>query len=350
MSAIPNKPDVICLLGPTASGKTAVAVELVQRLPLEIISVDSAQIYRGLDIGSGKPDAATLRRAPHRLIDIVDPSTRYSASDFRHDATAAIEAVLASGKTPLLVGGTMLYFKVLRDGLAALPRADAEVRREIEALATAEGWAAVHAELQAVDPESAARIHPNDPQRLSRALEVYRVSGRTMTAIHGEEKRAPSPVLPWQLHFLGIEPADRKELHERIAARFRQMLAAGFEQEVRALHQRTDLDSTLPAIKSVGYRQMWAYLNGELHYDEMVEKSIIATRQLAKRQLTWMRGWPDLHAFEAAATDFAAESLTGDSENPEFSPSSSQNTGESAGAVLGKIANRIANRIERILN
>lgn len=346
MTSSPHKPVVLCLLGPTASGKTAVAVELVQRLPLEIISVDSAQVYRGLDIGSGKPDPDTLRLAPHRLIDIVDPATSYSASDFQRDATAEIEAVLATGQTPLLVGGTMLYFKVLRDGLAALPRADAGIREEIEALAADGGWARVHAELEKVDPASAARIHPNDPQRLSRALEVYRVTGRTMTVIHGEEHAGAPPDLPWQMHFLAIQPAERHVLHARIAARFQQMLVDGFEQEVAALARRDDLHASLPAIKSVGYRQMWAYLQGELSYDAMVEKSIIATRQLAKRQLTWMRGWPDLHSFEDAATGVASESLVGDSGNPKFSSPSRQSTGKIAGAMV----DRIAARIESILN
>lgn len=305
----PKKPDIICLLGPTASGKTAVAVDLVQRLPLSIISVDSAQIYRGLDIGSGKPDADTLRRAPHRLIDIVDPAVAYSASDFRRDAAREIATVLDAGRTPLLVGGTMLYFKVLRDGLAALPKADPAVRKEIEMLAATAGWEAVHAELQLVDPESAARIHPNDPQRLQRALEVFRVSGRSMTALHEEERQQAGPELPWHLHFLAIQPADRGVLHDRIASRFRQMLEHGLEQEVAQLFQREDLHSKLPALKSVGYRQMWQYLSGEISYDAMVEKSIIATRQLAKRQLTWMRGWPDLQIFEDAAPTASTESL-----------------------------------------
>ena len=297
-----SKPDVICLMGATASGKTAVAVELVQRLPLEIISVDSAQIYRDLDIGTGKPDAETLRLAPHRLIDILDAAQVYSASDFRDDAVTEIEAVLAAGKTPLLVGGTMLYFKALRDGLAALPRADKQVRAEIEALAAAQGWQAVHAELEKVDPESAQRIHPNDPQRLQRALEVYRVSGCTMTDLHAREQHQGAAELPYRLHFIAIQPGDRSVLHDRIATRFQHMLAAGLEQEVAAMYQRNDLHEQLPSIKSVGYRQMWQYLAGEIHYDDMVEKSIIATRQLAKRQLTWLRSWQNLQEFEDSSS------------------------------------------------
>ena len=293
-----NRPPVICLMGATASGKTVVAVELVQRLPLEIISVDSAQIYRDLNIGTGKPDADVLRRAPHRLIDILDAAQAYSAADFCRDATQAIADVLARGKTPLLVGGTMLYFKALRDGLATLPKADPTVRQGIEALAAAQGWAAVHAQLQSIDPESAARIHPNDPQRLQRALEVYAVTGSTLTSLHKLEREKSASVPPYQLHFMAIQPANRSVLHDRIAVRFHNMLLAGLEQEVAAMYARTDLHAQLPSIKSVGYRQVWQYVAGELHYDEMVERGIIATRQLAKRQLTWLRSWQELQRFE----------------------------------------------------
>ena len=294
----PVRPPVICLMGATASGKTAVAVELAQRLPLEIISVDSAQIYRDLNIGTGKPDADVLRIAPHRLIDILDAAQVYSAADFCRDATQAITDVLAKGKTPLLVGGTMLYFKALRDGLAVLPRADLKVRQGIEELAAEQGWAAVHAQLQRIDPESAARIHPNDPQRLQRALEVYHVTGSTLTALHKVEREKSASAPPYQLHFMAIQAANRSVLHDRIAARFRHMLTAGLEQEVAAMYARSDLHAQLPSIKSVGYRQVWQYLAGELHYDEMVEKGIIATRQLAKRQLTWLRSWQELQQFE----------------------------------------------------
>lgn len=304
------RPHVICLMGPTASGKTAVAVDLVQRLPLEIISVDSAQVYRDLNIGTGKPDSRVLQTAPHRLIDIRDPAQIYSASEFCADAIREIEAVLASGKTPLLVGGTMLYFKALRDGLAALPGADQDVRREIETLAAEQGWVAVHAQLQRFDPDSAARIHPNDPQRLQRALEVYLVAGRTLTELQREEKQFGAESLPYEFHFMAIHPFDRSVLHDRIADRFKQMLTAGLEQEVAALYQRKDLHAQLPSIKSVGYRQMWQYLAGEIDYDEMVEKSIIATRQLAKRQLTWLRSWQDLQTFEDSGTGSVAPALT----------------------------------------
>lgn len=304
-----TRPNVICLMGPTASGKTAAAVDLVQRLPLEIISVDSAQVYRDLNIGTGKPDARTLQIAPHRLIDILDPAQIYSASEFCGDAIREIEAVLARGKTPLLVGGTMLYFKALRDGLAALPGADQEVRREIETLAAEQGWQAVHAQLQRFDPDSAARIHPNDPQRLQRALEVYLVTGRTLTELQSEDKQPGAGSSPYRLHFMAISPRDRGALHTRIADRFRLMLAAGLEQEVAAMYQRQDLHAQLPSIKSVGYRQMWQYLTGEIDYDEMVEKSIIATRQLAKRQLTWLRSWQDLQTFEDSGSGSISPAL-----------------------------------------
>lgn len=292
-------------MGPTASGKTALAVELVQQHPFQIISVDSAQVYRGMDIGTGKPGKEILNIAPHRLIDIVDPATPYSASDFRGDAITQIRDVLQQGGTPLLVGGTMLYFKVLRDGLADMPHADSGVRAEIEELAAQEGWGAVHRQLAEVDPDSAARIHPNDPQRLQRALEVFRVSGKTMTALHSEEKSGLKDELPFNLHFFAIQPEDRGELHARIEQRFQQMLRDGLLAEVEMLYAREDLNSQLPSIKSVGYRQVWQYLDGELDYDEMLEKSIIATRQLAKRQLTWLRSWKNLQSL----SDSSAQSI-----------------------------------------
>ena len=286
-------------MGPTASGKTGMAVELVQRFPFAIINVDSVQVFRGMDIGTGKPDKATLSRAPHRLIDIKDPSEAYSASDFREDAIQEVGNVLTLGKTPLLVGGTMLYFKVLRDGLAAMPHADVETRNEIEALAEEKGWEEVHHKLAQVDPESAHRIHANDPQRLQRALEIFLVSGKTMTQLHAEEqeaKRENGDSLPFNLHFFAIQPEDRNVLHQQIADRFQQMLRDGLVNEVNSLFQRGDLYEMLPSIKSVGYRQVWQHLAGELSYDEMVEKSIIATRQLAKRQLTWLRSWDNLRS------------------------------------------------------
>jgi tRNA dimethylallyltransferase len=284
-------------MGPTASGKTNIAIELVQQAPLEIISVDSAQVYRGLNIGSGKPDADTLEKAPHRLIDILDPSEAYSAADFRHDALNEIADIQSKGKIPLLVGGTMLYFKALRDGLAAMPSADASVRNKIIELANEQGWQSVHDRLAQVDPMAAARIHPNDPQRLQRALEVYELTGKTMTDIHSEADSIEE--LPFELHFMAPFPENRAELHEKIALRLRQMLEEGFVDEVKALHDRGDLNPDLPAIRSVGYRQIWDYLEGAYDYETMYDKALVATRQLAKRQLTWLRSWPNLQIVDA---------------------------------------------------
>ena len=281
-------------MGPTASGKTALAVELVKQYPFQIVSVDSAQIYRGMNIGTGKPDEETLATAPHRLIDIVDPCEVYSASQFRSDAIKEIEEIVSQGDTPLLVGGTMLYFRVLRDGLADMPNADPKVRASIEATAAAKGWEAVHQQLHEVDPQSAARIHPNDPQRLQRALEVFLISGRTLSELHSQNNKEPRIEERFNLHFFAIQPEDRSALHDQIERRFKQMLQQGLLAEVENLHSRKDLNISLPSIKSVGYRQVWQYLDGELDYDGMVEKSIIATRQLAKRQLTWLRSWKNL--------------------------------------------------------
>ena len=302
MNASANKPNVICLMGPTASGKTALAIDLLQQHPFQIVSVDSAQIYRQMDIGTGKPDKITLARAPHRLIDFIDPAVPYSASQFRSDAFREIDEILAVGDTPLLVGGTMLYFRVLRDGLARMPEADPQVRAEIEKLATEQGWIAVHRQLEAVDPAAAARIHPNDPQRLQRALEVYRVSGQSMTSLHAEMQMRQEAELPYNLHFFAIQPEDRGVLHSHIQRRFLQMLEEGLVEEVQALRSRGDLNNQFSSIKSVGYRQVWQYLDGEIDYDAMVEKSIIATRQLAKRQLTWLRSWPSLQSLRDSST------------------------------------------------
>jgi tRNA dimethylallyltransferase len=236
------------------------------------------------------------------LIDFIDPAVPYSASQFRVDAFREIDEILDVGDTPLLVGGTMLYFRVLRDGLANMPHADPEIRAEIEKLAQEQGWEAVHRQLAAVDPDSAARIHPNDPQRIQRALEVYRVSGKTMTSFHAEMQVQQEALLPYNLHFFAIQPEDRGVLHDQIETRFRQMLNEGLVDEVQALRSRGDLNYLLPSIKSVGYRQVWQYLDGEIDYDGMVEKSIIATRQLAKRQLTWLRSWPSLESLSNSST------------------------------------------------
>ena len=282
-----NKAKIISLMGPTASGKTAFAMELYDKYPIDIISVDSALIYRGMDIGSAKPTKQEQQKYPHKLIDICDPAESYSAANFRYDAIEEIEKSLSNGRTPLLVGGTMLYFKALIEGLSPLPAADSDIRQQIEEKANKLGWQAIHEELKKVDPVSAQRIHPNDPQRLNRALEVYLISGKSLTELTQESGEA----LPYDIMQLAIMPEDRAELHQRIEQRFLQMLDQGFEEEVKTLMQRSDLHTNLPSIRCVGYRQMWEYLNGDTSYDEMVFKGICATRQLAKRQITWLRGW-----------------------------------------------------------
>ena len=286
------RPLAICLMGPTASGKTALALALADRLDCGLVSVDSAQVYRGMDIGTAKPEPAVLARYPHRLIDIRDPAEPYSAAEFRRDALTAIGEILAAGRMPLLVGGTMLYFRALIHGLAEMPGADPAIRAGIAALAEREGWDAVHRRLAAVDPASAARIDPGNRQRVQRALEVYLASGRPMSSLHAAQ--SPAADLPCRLLQLALVPADRAALHRRIAARFQAMLAAGFLDEVRALKARGDLHPDLPSIRSVGYRQVWDYLDGRVSRQEMSERAIAATRQLAKRQLTWLRSWPGL--------------------------------------------------------
>lgn len=292
MSALAEpKPLALFLMGPTASGKTGLAMELCQHLPCELISVDSALVYKGMNIGTAKPTAAELEQAPHRLLDLIDPSAAYSAADFRRDALAAMADITAAGRIPLLVGGTMLYFKALLEGLSPLPSAAPEIRAQIEAQAQRQGWAALHLELAEIDPVAAARIHPNDPQRISRALEVFRITGRPLTELT-EHKGDP---LPYKVLQFAIAPHERRELHTRIDARFVQMLAQGFEQEVRHLYERGDLHPDLPSIRCVGYRQMWDYLGGVVSYDDMVARGQAATRQLAKRQLTWLRSWPEVH-------------------------------------------------------
>lgn len=286
-------PPAILLMGPTASGKTALAIELCQQLPCEIISVDSALVYRGMDIGSAKPDAEELALAPHRLIDIRDPEESYSAAEFRADALREMADISARGNIPLLVGGTMLYFKALLEGLAAMPSADSAVRAVIERDAKTHGWPYVHQQLAEVDPESAARIHPNHSQRLERALEVYRVTGVTMTELHARQSEKPE--LPYTFKQLAIAPLDRQVLHQRIEKRFVQMVEQGFLDEVTTLRERPGLSLESPAMRAVGYRQAWQHLDGEMDYPEFIERGIIATRQLAKRQFTWLRGWPNVH-------------------------------------------------------
>lgn len=281
----------LCIMGPTASGKTRLAVELVKRFPFDIISVDSAMVYRGMDIGTAKPGPDVLRVAPHRLIDFLDPAERYSAALFRKDCLREVEQIDRSGRLPLLTGGTLLYFRALQQGLAALPDADGAVRARLDAEARERGLAALHARLAQVDPEAAKRIHPNDPQRIQRALEVYELSGRPLSAHFADEIKDGTPV---RLLKLAVAPSDRSVLRHRIAARFAQMLEQGFVAEVERLYRRGDLGPHLPSIRAVGYRQVWQYLAGELDYAQMCERAIIATRQYAKRQLTWLRGEEDV--------------------------------------------------------
>lgn len=283
------QPSALCLMGPTAAGKTALAIELVERGLGEIISVDSGMIYRGMDIGTAKPTADELARAPHRLINLLDPTQAYSAAQFRQDALVAMAEIVEAGKMPILVGGTMLYFKVLRDGLASLPEADPALRGELEAEAVAKGWPALHARLQAVDPEAAARITPNDSQRLQRALEVWMSTGKSLSQWHREQ--VPPEPLPYRMVWVALAPESRALLHERIALRFGQMLQQGFIDEVQALRARGDLHLGLPSTRSVGYRQVWEHLDGQYDRAELEDRGIFATRQLAKRQLTWLRSF-----------------------------------------------------------
>lgn len=278
-------------MGPTAAGKTDLAMALYDSMACDLISVDSALVYRGLDIGSAKPDAATLARYPHQLIDICDPAQPYSAANFRRDALAAMAQSTAAGRVPVLVGGSMLYYKALLEGLADMPSANQAVREDINRIAEAKGWPAVHAELAAVDPLSAERIHPNHSQRLSRALEVYKISGVTMSEW---QARQTLQTLPYRVSQFAIAPPDRVVLHARIEQRLGQMFAQGFIDEVAGLMARGDLNVDLPSIRAVGYRQVWEHLRGDYDRDTAFERALIATRQLAKRQLTWLRGWPEL--------------------------------------------------------
>ena len=282
-----HKPLAIFLMGPTASGKTDLAIQLRQQLPVEVISVDSALIYRGMDIGTAKPSKAELALAPHRLIDICDPAESYSAANFRTDALREMQEISAQGKIPLLVGGTMLYYKALLEGLSPLPSADEKVRSEIEAKAELIGWAGLHQELSKIDPISAQRINPNDSQRINRALEVFYLTGKTLTELTAQKGEA----LPYDILQFAIAPEQREVLHLRIEQRFHKMIELGFQQEVEKLYRRADLNENLPSIRCVGYRQMWEYLRGDYDHDEMVFRGICATRQLAKRQITWLRGW-----------------------------------------------------------
>lgn len=282
-------------MGPTASGKTDLAIQLCQHLNTEVISVDSALVYKGMDIGSAKPNAQELALAPHRLIDLIDPADSYSAADFRRDALDNIAQLHSQGKIPLLVGGTMMYFKALLEGLSPLPNADQAIRAQLEIEAQEKGWPAMHKTLSNVDPVAASKINENDSQRINRALEVYRLTGKPMS----ELQKVKAEPLPFDVLQFAIAPSDRAVLHQRIEKRFKIMLDMGFEKEVMTLYQRKDLHPDLPSIRCVGYRQMWDYLAGECDYDEMVFKGIAATRQLAKRQLTWLRGWQNITWLES---------------------------------------------------
>lgn len=301
-----EKTTVVCLMGPTASGKTGLAIELVKNHNYSIVSVDSALVYRGMDIGTAKPDVEMLKIAPHRLIDIIDPIESYSAADFLSDVQCEVSSIVAEGRVPLLVGGTMMYFNALKKGLAVMPQASQEIRRKIEADAELRGWEGVHSDLAAVDPVSASRIHPNDPQRLQRALEVFLVSGKTMTEFWAEQA---TQALPFNMVDIAVMPEERSVLHRRIKERFDTMMQQGFLDEVAMLHGRGDLHINLPSIRCVGYRQLWQHLDGQDSLIDAIDKGVIATRQLAKRQITWLRGWENLQVFDSLSKDLAGEAL-----------------------------------------
>ena len=297
-------------MGPTASGKTDVAISLCKRFPLDVISVDSALVYRGMNIGTAKPDEATLRRTPHRLIDIRDPEERYSAGDFVRDARAAMDTIFSSGRMPLLVGGTMMYFRALTGGIAELPSADANIRATIDAEAQQLGWPAMHERLQKVDPIAANRIKPNDRQRIQRALEVYMASGKPLSG--WQQGGSDTAVDDVRFVKLALQPEPRQVLHERIERRLNMMLNNGFLEEVKVLYQRIGLTAEHPSMRSVGYRQLWQHLQGEVSLQVAGEKALYATRQLAKRQITWLRSETGLQSFdplEAGMIDAISASL-----------------------------------------
>ncbi|MBV2179887.1 MAG: tRNA (adenosine(37)-N6)-dimethylallyltransferase MiaA [Castellaniella sp.] len=298
-------PLLICLAGPTASGKSAASMALARRWPIEIIVMDSATIYRGMDIGTAKPSATEQAQVPHHLLDIRDPAQSYSAAEFARDAAALAQDIRQRGRIPILCGGTMLYYKALREGLNELPSADPAIRQALDDEARERGWPALHAELARVDPVTAARLAPNDSQRLQRALEIWRGSGRAMSDWLAQ---SPRPVLPgWEFLTISLEPSDRAVLHARIAQRYRTMIEAGLLDEVRTLHARADLHPGLPSIRCVGYRQLWDHLDGRISLDQAIEQAIAATRQLAKRQITWLRSLPQRHAVDCLSGDATAE-------------------------------------------
>jgi tRNA dimethylallyltransferase len=307
-TAVPDRlPPAIFLMGPTAAGKTALAMELCDRLPCDLVSVDSALIYRGMDIGTAKPSPQELARYPHRLIDIRGPEQRYSAAEFREDALAEMAKITATGRIPLLVGGTMMYFNALQQGLARMPEADPVVRARLEDAARQFGWPAMHQRLAQLDPQAAARLKPNDSQRVQRALEVYELSGRPMSELWREQAQT---VLPYKVHSFAVMPPERAELHQRIEQRFHQMLEQGLVDEVeRVLWRRGDLELSHPSVRCVGYRQVWEYLAGRWDYETMVFKGIVATRQLAKRQITWLRSWDDLHWLQTNDRQLVSKAL-----------------------------------------
>ena len=299
-------PPAILLMGPTASGKTQLALALAAAFPIEVVSVDSAQIYRDMDVGTAKPSLSERRAVPHHLIDIFDPTESYSAAKFRADALHLVKEITARGRIPLLAGGTMLYFKALREGLSELPESDNEARRRIDAEAAARGWPALHAELARVDPEAAARLKPNDAQRIQRALEIFRVSGTPMSQLLGRRKQTG---LPFRLIELALVPSDRGALHRRIEERFDTMLKGGLVEELRALRKRYALRPGLPSMRCVGYRQAWQFLEGDIKRDELRDRGIFATRQLAKRQLTWLRATPRIRGFDCLDLSIVAKSI-----------------------------------------
>ncbi|BAO00247.1 MiaA protein [Candidatus Pantoea carbekii] len=292
-------------MGPTASGKTSLAISLHQKLPIEIINVDSALIYRDMNIGTSKPSLQTLKLVPHHLLDIRDPAEIYSAAEFRRDALAIMENIIQKGKIPLLVGGTMFYFKVLLEGLSPLPAANYQIRQKIEGIAAKKTWSYLYHELCNIDPLTANRLHPNDTQRISRALEIFFVSGKTLT----ELKKNNIKKIPYKIYQFAITPENRKILHQRIALRYHQMLASNFEEEVYSLFKRGDLHINMPSIRCVGYRQMWSYLSGEINHDEMTYRGIYATQQLAKRQMTWLRNWPNLNWLSSENIHLACDAV-----------------------------------------
>jgi tRNA dimethylallyltransferase len=306
-STAPTSRRAVLLMGPTGSGKTDLAVQLTEQLPLEIISVDSALVYRGMDIGTAKPALATRDRVPHHLIDIRDPAAGYSVGEFLIDAQRAMLDIWSRGRQPLLVGGTMMYFHALTAGIAELPEADLAVRAGIDAQAEREGWAAVHQELAEVDPQAAARIHVNDPQRIQRALEVYRVTGQSITKLQQERVSVFADV---NLIEIALAPLERSGLHTKIELRFRAMLEAGFVEEVRRLYERGDLSPEHPSMRAVGYRQLWRYLAGVSSLNEATDQAIVATRQLAKRQMTWLRRRTAAHWVDSMRPEVARTIIT----------------------------------------